>query len=108
MKLRPLGSRVVIEPIEHTGQTLSGILLPETAKEKSQQGRVVAAGAGERDKTGARILLNVQVGDEVLYAQYAGTEVKIEDHKYLILKENDILAVFERKPEDRIQVAGGN
>jgi chaperonin GroES len=95
LKLRPLGDRVWIQPIEQEETTTSGIILPETAKEKPQEGKVVAAGPGRRDDDGKRIPMDVAEGDRVLYAKYAGTEVKLEDKKYLILKESDILAILE-------------
>ena len=75
--------------------TAGGIILPETAKEKPQEGKILAAGPGDRDEDGERIPMEVQVGDKVLYAKYAGTEVKVDGKKLLILKENDILAVVE-------------
>jgi chaperonin GroES len=95
MNLKPLGDRLIVEPIEQEEMTASGIVLPETAKEKPMQGKVLAAGPGARKEDGARVEMDVSVGDTVLYAKYAGTEVKIEDHKYLILKETDILAIVE-------------
>ncbi|MFN8598448.1 MAG: co-chaperone GroES [Anaerolineae bacterium] len=93
LKLRPLGDRLVVEPIEREERTASGIILPETAKEKPQEGKVLAAGPGRTDEDGKRIAMDVSVGDTVLYAKYAGTEVKINDKKLLILKESDILAI---------------
>ncbi len=93
LKLRPLGDRLVVEPIEREERTASGIILPETAKEKPQEGKVLAAGPGRTDDDGKRIAMDVSVGDTVLYAKYAGTEVKINDKKLLILKESDILAI---------------
>ena len=95
MNLKPLGDRLIIEPIEQEEMTASGIVLPETAKEKPMQGKVLAAGPGARKEDGARIAMDVTVGDTVLYAKYAGTEVKLNDNKYLILKETDILAIVE-------------
>ena len=95
LNLKPLADRVVVEPIEREEMTASGIYVPETAKEKPQEGKVVAAGPGRRDEDGKYILKDVKVGDRVLYAKYAGTEVKLEDKKYLILKESDILAVLD-------------
>jgi chaperonin GroES len=95
LKLKPLGGRVIVEPIEQEEMTAGGIILPETAKEKPQEGKILAAGPGDRDEDGARIPMEVQVGDKVLYAKYAGTEVKVDGKKLLILKENDILAVVE-------------
>jgi len=95
LKLKPLGGRVIVEPIEQEEMTAGGIILPETAKEKPQEGKILAAGPGDRDEDGERIPMEVQVRDKVLYAKYAGTEVKVDGKKLLILKENDILAVVE-------------
>ncbi len=96
LNLKPLGDRLVVEPIEKEERTASGIILPETAKEKPQEGTVLAAGPGRTDDDGKRIPMDVKVGDVVLYAKYAGTEVKIDDKKLLILKESDILAIVEK------------
>jgi chaperonin GroES len=93
INIKPLGDRVVVEPIEKEQTTASGIILPETAKEKPQEGTVLAIGPGRRDEDGDRIAMDVSVGDNVLYAKYAGTEVKLDDRKVLILKESDILAI---------------
>ncbi len=95
LKLKPLADRVVVEPIERDEMTASGIYVPETAKEKPQEGKVVAVGPGRRDEDGDYVDMDVKMGDRVLYAKYAGTEVKLEDKKYLILKESDILAVLD-------------
>ena len=95
INIKPLGDRIVVEPIEQEQTTASGIILPETAKEKPQEGKVVAAGPGRKDDDGKRIPMDVAKGDRVLYAKYAGTEVKLEDKKYLILKESDILAILD-------------
>ena len=95
LNLRPLGDRLIVEPIEQEDTTASGIILPETAKEKPQQGKVLAAGPGRRDDDGNRIEMDVQEGDTVLYAKYAGTEVKLDNTKYLIFKETDVLAIVE-------------
>ena len=94
LKLKPLADRLVVEPVERDEVTASGIFVPETAKEKPQEGTVVAAGPGRKDDDGKRIPMDVEKGDRVLYAKYAGTEVKLEDKKYLILKESDILAIL--------------
>ena len=95
--LKPLGDRLVVEPIEMEETTASGILLPETAKEKPQEGKVIAAGPGKLDDSGKRVPMEVKVGDRVLYAKYAGTEIKLDgDAKVLILKESDVLALVER------------
>ena len=95
LKLRPLADRLVVEPTEQEEMTASGIYVPETAKEKPQEGKVIAAGPGRKDDDGKRIPMDVAEGDRVLYARYAGTEVKLEDKKYLILKESDILAILD-------------
>jgi chaperonin GroES len=95
MNLKPLGDRLVVEPIEQEELTASGIMLPETAKEKPMQGRVLALGPGGRKEDGSRIVMDISKGDTVLYAKYAGTEVKIENKKYLILKETDVLAIVQ-------------
>jgi chaperonin GroES len=95
LKLKPLGGRVIVEPIEQEEMTAGGIILPETAKEKPQEGKILAAGPGERDEDGNRIAMEVKVGDKVLYAKYSGTEVKVDGKKLLILRESDILAVVE-------------
>ena len=95
LKLKPLGGRVIVEPIEQEEMTAGGIILPETAKEKPQEGKILAAGPGERDEDGKRIAMDVNVGDRVLYAKYSGTEVKMDGKKMLILRESDILAIVE-------------
>ncbi len=95
MKLKPLGDRLVVEPKEREEATASGIILPETAKEKPQEGEVIAVGPGRRDDDGDRIEMDVSVGDMVLYAKYAGTEIKVDGKKLLILKESDVLAIIE-------------
>ena len=95
LKLKPLGSRVVIEAIEQEEITAGGIVLPETAKEKPQQGMVLAVGQGDRDEDGKRIAMDVKVGDKVLFAKYSGTEIKVDGRKLLIMRESDILAVVE-------------
>ncbi len=95
MKLKPLGSRVVVEPIESEDVTAGGIVLPETAKEKPQKGKVVATGPGDRDEDGKHIPMDVNTADTVLFAKYAGTEIKIDGKKLLILRESDLLAIVE-------------
>jgi chaperonin GroES len=94
-KLRPLGDRVWVEPIEGEEMTASGIVLPETAKEKPQEGKVLAVGPGVRNDKGERQPLDVEIGDRVLFAKYAGTEIKQEGTKYLIMRESDILAIVK-------------
>jgi chaperonin GroES len=93
--LKPLGDRLVVKPQEQVQTTASGLALPETAKEKPQQGEVIAVGPGRRDENGNRIPMDVAVGDTVLYAKYGGTEIKLNDDKLLVLKESDILAIVE-------------
>ena len=94
LKLRPLADRVVIKPSEREEMTKSGIVLPDTAKEKPQEGTIEAVGNGRyNEQTGSRVELDVKVGDRVMYAKYAGSEVKIDEVEYLILSEKDILAV---------------
>ena len=95
LKLKPLGGRVIVEPIEQEEMTAGGIILPETAKEKPQEGKILATGPGDRKEDGERIPMEVQVGDKVLYAKYSGTEVKMDGKKLLILRESDILAVID-------------
>jgi len=95
MSLKPLGNRVIVEPVEQEEMTAGGIVLPETAKEKPQKGKVLAAGPGERDDDGEYIPMDVKVGDLVLFAKYSGTEIKIDGKKLLILRESDLLAIIE-------------
>ncbi len=95
MNLKPLGNRVVVEPIEEEDITAGGIVLPETAKEKPQKGNVISVGPGERNEKGDRILMDIKKGDVVLYAKYAGTEIKVNGKKLLILRESDVLAIVD-------------
>ncbi len=95
IKLKPLGDRLVIKPASREETTKSGIMLPDTAKEKPQRGTILAAGEGRKDDDGDRITLDVKVGDKVLFAKYAGTEFKLDDDDLLIISEKDILAVLE-------------
>jgi chaperonin GroES len=94
LNLRPLADRVVVKPVEREEMTKSGIVLPDTVKEKPQEGIIEAVGNGRyNEQSGVRVALDVKVGDRVMYAKYAGSEVKIDDTEYLILAEKDILAV---------------
>jgi chaperonin GroES len=95
LNLKPLGSRVVIEPLDTEDVTAGGIVLPETAKEKPQKGKVLSIGAGDRDESGKRIPMDVKAGDTVLFAKYAGTEIKVDGKKLLILRESDLLAIVD-------------
>jgi len=95
MKVKPLGDRVVVKALEQEERTSSGIVLPDTAKEKPQQGKVMAVGTGKLLDSGERVSLEVQEGQTIIFSKYAGTEVKIEGEDYLILSERDILAIVE-------------
>jgi chaperonin GroES len=95
MKLKPLGDRLIVKAIDEEETTASGIVLPDTAKEKPQRGEVVAAGDGKLDDDGDRIPLDVAVGDVVLYSKYGGTEIKIDGEDLLVLRESDVLAKVE-------------
>lgn len=95
INLKPLGDRLIVKPIEQEETTASGIVLPETAKEKPQRGEVLAVGPGARDEAGKRIEMEVSTGDIVLFAKYGGTEIKVDDDKLLILRESDVLALVE-------------
>jgi chaperonin GroES len=96
LNLKPLGSRVVVEPNEQEEITAGGIVLPETAKEKPQKGNVLAIGPGDRDESGKRVPMDVAVGDNILFAKYSGTEIKLDGKKLLILRESDILAIINK------------
>ena len=94
MNVRPLADRVIVKPIEAEEKTKSGIVLPDTAKEKPQEGEVVAVGPG-RYEDGKLVPMNVKQGDRVLFAKYAGTEIKLDGEEYLIMRESDILGIIE-------------
>jgi chaperonin GroES len=91
--IKPLGDRVVIKALEAEQKTKSGIVLPDTVKEKPQEGEIIAVGAGKVMENGQRVAIEVKVGDKVLFSKYAGTEVKVDDKDYLVLSERDILAI---------------
>lgn len=95
MSLKPLHDRILVEPVEQETTTASGIVLPETAKEKPQEGKVLAVGAGKHNEDGDRIAMDVKEGDRILFAKYAGTEVKLDGNKLLIMKESDVLGIIE-------------
>ena len=101
LNLKPLGDRVVVEPIEQEDISAGGIILPETAKEKPQKGTIIAVGPGARDESGKRMVLDVEKGDIVLFAKYAGTEFKMDGKKLLILKESDLLAVVDEESKKK-------
>ena len=95
MKLKPLGDRLLVRPVEEEETTASGIVLPDTAKEKPQKGKVLAVGDGKIDDNGNRQPLDVSEGDEVLYSKYGGTEIKVDGEDLLVLRESDVLAKVE-------------
>jgi chaperonin GroES len=95
MKLRPLQDRILVQRVKEEDKTKGGIIIPDTAKEKPIEGRVVAAGNGKLNEEGKRIALEVKKGDRILFGKYSGTEVKIEDDEYLIMSENDVFGVIE-------------
>lgn len=96
MKITPLGERIVIKILESEEKTKSGIFIPDTAKEKPQMGEVIAVGSGRVLENGQKIALDVKVGDKVLFAKYAGTEVKLDGEEYMVLKESDVLAIVNQ------------
>lgn len=96
VNLKPLNDHLVVEPKEQEEVTGSGLILPETAKEKPQEGQVLAVGPGRRSEKGERLAMDVAVGNRVLFAKYSGTEIKLNGRKLLILKEADVLAIVER------------
>jgi chaperonin GroES len=95
MNLRPLHDRILIERIEEKEQIKGGIIIPDSAKEKPQEGKVVAVGNGKRLENGTTVPLDVKAGDRILFGKYAGSEIKVEDNEYLILREDEVLAVIE-------------
>lgn len=96
MNIKPLGERVVIKVLEGEEKTKSGIVIPDTAKEKPQMGEVLAVGSGKTLDNGTKVPLEVKTGDKILFAKYAGTEVKLDGEEYMVLKESDILAVLTK------------
>ena len=96
MKLKPLGDRLIVQAVEEEETTASGLVLPDTAKEKPQKGEVLAVGDGKVDEDGKRIKLDVSKGDEVLYSKYGGTEITVEGEDLLVLRESDVLAIVEK------------
>ena len=95
MALRPLHDRILVERIEEGEQKIGGIIIPDTAKEKPQQGKVIAVGAGKADKDGKRIPLDVKAGDTILFGKYSGQEIKVDGNEYLIMREDEVLGVVE-------------
>ena len=97
MALRPLHDRILVQRLEEEEQKVGGIIIPDTAKEKPQQGKVIAVGAGKADKDGKRIPLDVQNGDTILFGKYSGQEIKLDGQEYLIMREDEVLAIVEGK-----------
>lgn len=95
MNLRPLQDRILVERVEEQEKTKGGIIIPDTAKEKPAEGKVVAVGQGKLDDSGKRVPLEIKAGDRILFGKYSGTEVKIEGEEYLIMREDDVLGVIE-------------
>ncbi len=95
MKIRPLHDRVIVQRIEEEEKTKGGIIIPDTAKEKPQEGKVIAVGPGKILENGTKTTLDVKVGDKILFGKYSGTEIKIEGEEYLMMREDDILGVIE-------------
>ena len=93
MALRPLHDRILVQRVEEEEQKVGGIIIPDSAKEKPQQGKVIAVGAGKADKDGKRIPLDVQNGDTILFGKYSGQEIKVDGNEYLIMREDEVLAV---------------
>ena len=97
MKLKPLGDRVLVEPLEEKETRKGGIIIPDTVKEKPQEGKIVAVGSGKRDEKGGLIAMDVKAGDKILFGKYSGTEVKLDGKDYLIMHQEDILGIIAEK-----------
>ncbi len=95
MKLRPLGDRILVKALEEKEVKKGGIIIPDTAKEKPQEGEVIAVGPGKVDDKGNRLPMNVKVGDKVVYGKYSGNEIKIDDEEYMIMNEDDVYGIIE-------------
>jgi chaperonin GroES len=95
MNVRPLHDRIIVERLEEEEQRIGGIIIPDTAKEKPQQGRIIAAGSGKAKDDGKRIPMDVKAGDTILFGKYSGQEIKLDGHEYLIMREEEVLAVVE-------------
>lgn len=96
MKIRPLNDRVIVMRLDEEEKTAGGIIIPDTAKEKPQEGKVVAVGPGKQDDAGKRVAMDVKEGDRILFSKYAGTEIKIDGEEHVFMKEDDILGILER------------
>ena len=99
MKIRPLADRIVVERLEELEQKKGGIIIPDTAKEKPQQGKVLSVGSGKLDDKGNRIAMEVKKGDTILFGKYSGNEIRMDDNEYLIMREDDVLAIVEKKED---------
>src|SRR5512136_1335975 len=99
MKVRPLADRIMVERLEETETKKGGIIIPDTAKEKPQQGKVLAVGAGRFDEAGKRIPMDVKKGDVILFGKYSGNEIRMDDKDYLIMREEDVLAIIDKKED---------
>jgi chaperonin GroES len=95
MKVKPLHDRILVKRVEDKEQVVGGIIIPDTAKEKPQQGKVIAAGAGKIDEKGKRIALDVKDGDTILFGKYSGQEIKVDGEEYLIMREDEVLGIIE-------------
>jgi len=104
VKLQPLGDRVLVQPAEQKEVQKSGIIIPDTAKEKPQEGKIVAAGKGKVKDDGKILPMDVKVGDRVLYGKYSGTEIKIDDKDYLIIHQEDILGLLKKKLQEGVNI----
>src|SRR5436305_7670757 len=107
MNMRPLHDRLIVHRLDEGEQQVGGIIIPDTAKEKPQQGTIIAAGNGKANGTGKRVRLDVKAGDRILFGKYAGQEIKIDGHEYFIMKEDDVLAVIEGRSKQTVSAARG-
>jgi chaperonin GroES len=107
MTVRPLHDRIIVQRIDEGEQTVGGIIIPDTAKEKPQQGTVIAAGNGKVNDDRKRIPLDVKAGDRILFGKYAGQEIKLDGEEYLIMKEDDVLGVIEGQPKKKLAAVKG-
>ncbi len=96
MKIKPLNDRILVKRLEAEGKTKGGIIIPETAKEKPNQGKVIAVGEGSKDKDGKRVPVQVRSGDRILFSSYAGTDLKLDGEEFIILREDDIYGIIEK------------
>jgi chaperonin GroES len=107
MNVRPLHDRIIVHRLEEGEQQIGGIIIPDTAKEKPQQGTVIAAGRGKANDDGQRVSLDVKAGDQILFGKYAGQDIKLDGEEYFIMKEDDVLAIIEGRPKKTLAPTGG-